>query len=76
MFSRESQPKPSFATITGKGDNPSYYIKGVIWKMVGNNLELIVLSNHFHFQKEENPITHSWDEGYIYLHGWWIFMAN
>ena len=24
MFSMESQPKPSFATITGKGDNPKY----------------------------------------------------
>ena len=24
IFSRESQPKPSFATITGKGDNPRY----------------------------------------------------
>ena len=24
MFSRESQPKPSFATVTGKGDNSNY----------------------------------------------------
>ena len=23
-FSRGSQPKPSFATVTGRGDNPSY----------------------------------------------------
>ncbi len=28
MFSRESQPKPSFATITGKGDNPTYTVLG------------------------------------------------
>ena len=24
IFSRESQPKPSFATVTGRGDNPRY----------------------------------------------------
>ena len=24
IFSRESQPKPLFATVTGRGDNPSY----------------------------------------------------
>ena len=24
VFSRESQPKPSFATVTGRGDNPNY----------------------------------------------------
>ena len=25
IFSRESLPKPSFATVTGKGDNPNFY---------------------------------------------------
>ena len=24
IFSRESQPKPSFLTVTGRGDNPKY----------------------------------------------------
>ena len=34
IFSRGSQPKPSFATVTGRGDNPSY-IRCVIplWEM-------------------------------------------
>ena len=27
MFSRGSQPKPSFATATGRGDNPSYHLQ-------------------------------------------------
>ncbi len=27
VFSRRSQPKPSFATVTGRGDNPSHSLK-------------------------------------------------
>ena len=31
IFSRGSQPKPSFATVTGRGDNPNYKSLTVTW---------------------------------------------
>ena len=39
-----------------------------------NNLDkdLVGISMRF----TDLPVTHPWDEGYIYLHEWLIFMVN